>query len=70
MTSAAHKFACPLCGHRFREGLEVCGGCPLAKRCDAICCPHCGYRFVTGSRIVEWLRRRLQWLIPRKEDRT
>lgn len=71
MIAPAHEFACPLCGYRFREGREVCGGCPLARRCDTICCPHCGYRFVSGSHIVAGLRRLLQRLARRtKEDRT
>ena len=50
---------CALCGARFAPTGSVCAACPLSRGCDLARCPNCGYQFPRGSRLVDWVRRRL-----------
>jgi hypothetical protein len=52
-------FRCALCGGRFDHGGHPCGACPLLSGCDLVRCPHCGYQFPRSSRLLDWVRRRL-----------
>jgi NMD protein affecting ribosome stability and mRNA decay len=57
--SEAPTLQCALCGARFQPSGSVCAACPLSRGCDLARCPNCGYQFPRGSRIVDWVRRRL-----------
>ncbi len=48
---------CPLCGLKFRQGVEHCVACPARSACEVVCCPRCGYQFVERSALIEWIER-------------
>jgi hypothetical protein len=51
---------CSLCGMVFEPAQEKsCGGCPIKKDCGRICCPNCGFQMPKDSRLVRWLKRKL-----------
>lgn len=51
---------CGLCGMTFEPGEKGgCGGCPIRKDCGLICCPNCGYQMPKESKLVDWMKRRL-----------
>lgn len=51
---------CPFCGHRFRDPLEKCAGCPLQSRCKVLCCPNCGYELERDSTLARWAKKLLK----------
>ncbi len=48
---------CPLCGHGFDRGVEMCGGCPMHGGCGTLCCPACGYSYAERSATLDALGR-------------
>ena len=54
------EITCTLCGAVFEPDENTCGGCALHKDCRLVCCPNCGYGIPEESKLVSWLKRRLE----------